>query len=253
MLVFLLSSAVFLFFFQIKASLQPHIKYIKASQFGSTVWPGFYLVRITVRNLANWRIVLSTWCRSALKIHWKKVRSEKSLTRPWRKNSIVGMVLWKFPPCRQPTDRFVQHHSAVMQTLAFDLFTKSLPRTNQIPLFARKFNVYSFLQYTFFFTFYTLYIGGGGGGAGKTGVRKKGVRHSFLQLYYACSNKVALIWNKRITEVWAGLWAPPSPPFPSPPPYYALEPAFINTNHIFISLVAMEIVSPSTYSGTPHN
>ena len=33
-----------------------------------------------------------------------------------------------------------------------------------MPLFARKFNVYTFLQYTFFFTFYTLYMGGGGGG-----------------------------------------------------------------------------------------
>ena len=164
---FSLIFAVFLFFFQIKASLQPHIKYIKASQFGSTVWPGFYLVRITVWNLANWRIVLSTWWRSALKIHWKKVRSEKSLTRPWRKNSIVWMVLWKFPPCRQPTDRFVQHHSAVMQTLAFDLFTKSLPRTNQIPLFARKFKVYTFLQYTYFYILYTLYRWGGGGGGGR--------------------------------------------------------------------------------------
>ena len=60
-----------------------------------------------------------------------------------------------------------------------------------MPLFARKFNVYTFLQYTFFLHFiHFIWVGGG---EGKKGVRTKGVRHSFLQLYYACSNKVALI------------------------------------------------------------
>ena len=61
-----------------------------------------------------------------------------------------------------------------------------------MPLFARKFNVYTFLQYTFFLHFIH-FIWVGGGGEGKKCVRTKGVRHSFLQLYYACSNKVALI------------------------------------------------------------
>ena len=60
-----------------------------------------------------------------------------------------------------------------------------------MPLFARKFNVYTFLQYTFFLHFiHFIWVGGG---EGKKGVQTKGVRHSFLQLYYACSNKVALI------------------------------------------------------------